>query len=58
MIVVDASAVIAMLFEEPQSSALAARLAADPDRAISVASYNRSRDRPGRSPPLGSASRS
>jgi ribonuclease VapC len=39
MIVVDASAVIAMLFGEPQSDALAARLAADPGRAISVASY-------------------
>lgn len=39
MIVVDASAVIAMLFGEPQSGALAARLAADLDRAISVASY-------------------
>ncbi len=39
MIVVDASAVIAMLFGEPQSSVLAARLAADRDRVISVASY-------------------
>jgi ribonuclease VapC len=39
MIVVDASAVIAILFNEPPSEALAARLAADPDRVISVASY-------------------
>ncbi len=39
MIVVDASAVIAILFGEPQSGALAARLAADLDRVISVASY-------------------
>jgi ribonuclease VapC len=39
VIVVDASAVIAMLFGEPQSGVLAARLAADPDRVISVASY-------------------
>jgi ribonuclease VapC len=39
MIVVDASAVIAMLFGEPESGALLARLAADPGRVISVASY-------------------
>jgi ribonuclease VapC len=39
MIVVDASAVIAMLFGEPLSGALAARLAADADRVISVTSY-------------------
>ena len=39
MIVVDASAVIAMLFGEPSSGALAARLAAEADRVISVASY-------------------
>jgi ribonuclease VapC len=39
VIVVDASAVIAMLFGEPQSAALAARLAIDPERIISVASY-------------------
>jgi ribonuclease VapC len=39
MIVVDASAVIAMLFGEQSSAALSARLAADADRVISVASY-------------------
>lgn len=39
MIVVDASAVIAILFGEASSAALAARLAADPDRVMSVASY-------------------
>ena len=39
MIVVDASAVIAMLFGEPSSGALAARLAAEAERVISVASY-------------------
>jgi len=39
MIVVDASAVIAMLFGEPSSGALAAWLAAEADRVISVASY-------------------
>jgi ribonuclease VapC len=42
MIVVDASAVIAMLFGEPLSGALAARLAAEADRVISVASYTES----------------
>ena len=39
MIVVDSSAVIAILFGEPSSEALLARLAADADRMISVASY-------------------
>src|SRR6266702_3147978 len=39
MIVLDASAVIAMLFDEPEAGAFAARLAADPDRVISAASY-------------------
>ena len=39
MIVVDSSAVIALLFREPPAAAIAARLAADPDRVMSVASY-------------------
>jgi ribonuclease VapC len=39
LIVVDSSAVAAMLFGEPSSGALAARLAADPQRFISAASY-------------------
>ena len=39
MIVVDASAVLAILFGEAAADALASRLAADPDRVISVASY-------------------
>lgn len=39
MIVVDSSAVVAILFGEPSSPALLARLAADPDRVISAASY-------------------
>ncbi len=39
MIVVDSSAVVAMLFGEASAAALAARLAADPDRVMSVASY-------------------
>jgi ribonuclease VapC len=39
MIVVDSSAVVAILFGEPSSAALAERLAADPDRVISAASY-------------------
>ena len=39
MIVVDSSAVVAILFGEPPAEALAARLAADPDRLFSVASY-------------------
>ena len=38
MIVVDASAVIAMLFAEPLSGALAARLAEEAERVMSVAS--------------------
>jgi len=39
MIVVDSSAVVAILFGEASSTALAERLAADPDRVISAASY-------------------
>lgn len=39
MIVVDSSAVIAILFGEATAPALLARLAADPDRRMSVASY-------------------
>jgi ribonuclease VapC len=39
MIVVDSSAVIAMLFHEPSSDVLAARLAVDSERVMSVASY-------------------
>ena len=39
MIVVDSSAVVAILFGEPAAAALLARLAADPDRVMSVASY-------------------
>lgn len=39
MIVVDSSAVVAILFGEPQAAALIARLAQDPHRVISVASY-------------------
>jgi len=39
VIVVDASAVLAILFREASAGALTARLAADPDRVISVASY-------------------
>jgi ribonuclease VapC len=39
MIVVDSSAVVAILFGEPSAAALLARLAADPDRVMSVASY-------------------
>jgi len=39
MIVVDSSAVIAILFGESSATALLARLAADTDRVISVASY-------------------
>ncbi len=39
MIVVDSSAVVAILFGEPPAAALLARLAADPDRRMSVASY-------------------
>ena len=39
MIVVDSSAVVAILFGEPSAPALLARLAVDPDRIMSVASY-------------------
>ena len=39
MIVVDSSAVVAILFGEPSAAALVSRLAADPDRVMSVASY-------------------
>lgn len=39
MIVVDSSAVVAILFGEPSAPALLARLTADPDRVMSVASY-------------------
>ena len=39
MIVVDLSAVIAILFGEAEAAAVADRLAADPERVISVASY-------------------
>ena len=39
MIVVDSSAVIAMMLQEPPAAALAARLAADSERVLSVASY-------------------
>ena len=39
MIVVDASAVIAILFGEAAAQMLVARLASDTDRVISVASY-------------------
>ena len=39
MIVVDSSAVVAILFGEPAAAALLARLAGDPDRVMSVASY-------------------
>ena len=39
MIVVDASAVIAILFGEASAQMLVARLASDTDRVISVASY-------------------
>ena len=39
MIIVDSSAVIAMLFREPSSDVLAARLAVDSERVMSVASY-------------------
>ena len=37
MIVVDSSAVVAILFGEPQTDALPARLATDPERVMSVA---------------------
>jgi len=39
MIVVDSSAVIAILVGEPPASVLTARLAAEPERVMSVASY-------------------
>ncbi len=39
MIVVDSSAVVAIVFGEPAAPALLARLAADPDAIMSVASY-------------------
>jgi ribonuclease VapC len=39
MIVIDSSAVVAILFGEPSAAALLSRLAADPDRMMSVASY-------------------
>ena len=39
MIVVDSSAVVAILFGESTAPALLARLAADPDRVMSVAAY-------------------
>jgi ribonuclease VapC len=39
MIVVDSSALVAMLFGEETADALAARLAADADRVMSVAGY-------------------
>jgi uncharacterized protein with PIN domain len=39
MIVVDSSAVIAILFGEPSAERLMTRLAADPDRVISAVSY-------------------
>lgn len=39
MIVVDSSAVVAILFGEPSAPALLARLTADQDRVMSVAAY-------------------
>ena len=39
MIVVYSSTLVAILFGEPTAAALLARLAADPDRVMSVASY-------------------
>jgi ribonuclease VapC len=39
VIVVDSSAIVAILFAEPTAPALLERLAADPDRIMSVASY-------------------
>ena len=39
MIVVDSSAVIAMMLQEPPAAALAARLAVDSERVLSIASY-------------------
>jgi ribonuclease VapC len=39
MIVVDSSAIVAMMLNEPLSAALVARLAAETERVMSVASY-------------------
>ena len=39
MIVVDSSAVIAMMLNETPAAALVARLTTDPDRVMSIASY-------------------
>jgi uncharacterized protein with PIN domain len=39
VIVVDSSAVVAILFGESQAPTLLVRLASDPDRVMSVASY-------------------
>ena len=39
MVVVDSSAVVAILFGEPMAGVLLACLAADPDRVMSTASY-------------------
>lgn len=39
VIVVDSSAVVALMFGEPDAAALAKCLAADPDRRMSVVSY-------------------
>jgi ribonuclease VapC len=39
MIVVDSSAVVAIMLREPSAALLASRLAADSERVISVASY-------------------
>ncbi|MBI1285910.1 MAG: PIN domain-containing protein [Thiobacillus sp.] len=39
MIVVDSSAIIAILFDEPSADTLAARLSLDPDRVLSAVSY-------------------
>jgi ribonuclease VapC len=39
VIIVDSSAVVAILFGEPQAPAVLVRLASDPDRLMSVASY-------------------
>ena len=39
MIVIDSSAAVAILFREPSAPALSVRLAADPTRVMSVASY-------------------
>jgi ribonuclease VapC len=39
MIVVDSSAVVAMMLAEPSATVVAARLAADTERVMSIASY-------------------